>query len=195
MTAQTSPRSRADVNRANSQHSVGPTTFIGKAASPLCAIERSFWRMRRFRELEARAWTPENLDTWVENGMLALINRSMACEAQLPQTLAMPIKKPVASFLQKLNRTPPHIRFIDPEEDDPEENICLSGFVPFKNARSNRQNRLYPSRAAVGGRVLTRASISIGASLSLSSRFRALARKCLLAWTNPELSARQFFEN
>ena len=33
MTAQTSPRSRADVNRANSQHSTGPTSARGKARS------------------------------------------------------------------------------------------------------------------------------------------------------------------
>ncbi len=33
MTAQISPRSRADVNRANSQHSTGPTSSIGKARS------------------------------------------------------------------------------------------------------------------------------------------------------------------
>jgi len=41
-------------------------------------LAQQFWRMRRFRELETRAWTPENLDSWIENGMLALINRSMA---------------------------------------------------------------------------------------------------------------------
>ncbi len=120
MTAQTSPRSRADVNRANSQHSTGPTTSIGKARSAqnsfkhglysqdliiqgedpaefdhlratlrdehqpantteeilVDELAQHFWRMRRFRELEARAWTPENLDNWMENGMLALINRS-----------------------------------------------------------------------------------------------------------------------
>ena len=122
MTAKTSPRSRADVNRANSQHSTGPTTSIGKARSAqnsfkhglysqeliiqgedpaefdhlratlrdehqpantteeilVDELAQHFWRMRRFRELEARAWTPENLDSWMENGMLALINRCMA---------------------------------------------------------------------------------------------------------------------
>ena len=33
--------------------------------------------MRRFRELEARALQPENLDTWCNNGLFALIPRSM----------------------------------------------------------------------------------------------------------------------
>ena len=122
MTAQTSPRSRAEINRANSQHSTGPTSARGKARSSqnsfkhglysqdliiqgedpaefdhlrstlrdehqpantteeilVDELAQHFWRMRRFRELEARAWTPENLDSWMENGMLALINRSMA---------------------------------------------------------------------------------------------------------------------
>ena len=33
MTAQTSPRSRAEVNRANAQHSTGPKSIIGKLRS------------------------------------------------------------------------------------------------------------------------------------------------------------------
>ncbi len=110
MTAQISPRSRADVNRANSQHSTGPASSIGKARSAqnafkhglyskqlilpgedpaefdelratLCGehqpantteeilvdeLAQNFWRMRRFRELEARAWTPENLNSSID---------------------------------------------------------------------------------------------------------------------------------
>ena len=41
-------------------------------------LAQHFWRMRRFRALEARAWSLENLDTWLENGLLSLIQRSMA---------------------------------------------------------------------------------------------------------------------
>ena len=43
-------------------------------------LAQHFWRMRRFRELEARALQPENLDTWCNNGLFALIQR---CEAFL----------------------------------------------------------------------------------------------------------------
>ena len=135
MTAQTSPGSRADVNRANSQHSTGPTSPIGKARSlqssgdePASLSEaktpwthglyskqlilpgedpaefdelrstlrrehqpgntteeilvdelaQHFWRLRRFRELEVHAWSPEFLSNSMDNGMLTLIARSMA---------------------------------------------------------------------------------------------------------------------
>ncbi len=181
MIAQTSPCSRADVNRANSQHSTGPSSSIGKARSSqnsfkhglysqdliiqgedpaefdhlratlrdehepantteeilVDELAQHFWRMRRFRELEARAWTPENLDSWIVNGMLALINRSMAsAERSFHKTLTA-LQKLQASrgFVpSKMEPELSHIRLIDPEEDDPEENICLSGFVPQKTA-------------------------------------------------------------
>ncbi len=41
-------------------------------------LAQHFWRMRRFRELEARAFQPENLDDWCNNGLMTLIQRSMA---------------------------------------------------------------------------------------------------------------------
>ncbi len=41
-------------------------------------LAQHFWRLRRFRALEARAWTPENLDAWCASGLLHLIQRSMA---------------------------------------------------------------------------------------------------------------------
>jgi hypothetical protein len=41
-------------------------------------IAEHFWRIRRMRALEARAFTPENLDSWMETGLLALIQRTMA---------------------------------------------------------------------------------------------------------------------
>ena len=179
MTAQTSPRSRADVNRANSQHSTGPTSARGKARSsqnsfkhglysqslilpdedpaefdhlrstlrdehqPTNTIEeilvdelaQHFWRMRRFRELEARALQPENLDSWCNNGLFALIQRSMAsAERSFHKSLAalQSLQKTRGFVPSKTEPDSPHVRFIDPDEDYPEENICLSGFVPQK---------------------------------------------------------------
>lgn len=41
-------------------------------------LAQHFWRMRRFREFEARAFQPEDLDAWMANGLLTLIARSMA---------------------------------------------------------------------------------------------------------------------
>lgn len=115
-------RSRAEVNRANAQHSTGPRSFIGKHRSSqnsfrhglystqlimpgedpveldtlkadliaehqpanqtehilVNEIAEQYWRIRRMRELEARAFTPENLDSWMESGLLTLIQRTMA---------------------------------------------------------------------------------------------------------------------
>ncbi len=52
-------------------------------------IAEQFWRIRRMRGLEAQAFTPENLDTWTENGLLALIQRTMAAaERGLHKALA-----------------------------------------------------------------------------------------------------------
>ena len=116
------PACRAEINRANAQHSTGPKSAIGKLRSsqnsfqhglyskqpilpgedpaefdhlratlrnehqPANTVEeilvdelaQHFWRMRRFRELEARSLQPENLDAWCNNGLFALIQRSMA---------------------------------------------------------------------------------------------------------------------
>ncbi len=168
---------RSEINRANSQHSTGPTSTRGKARSsqnsfkhglysrdlilpdessvefdhlrstlrdehqPANTIEeilvdelaQHFWRMRRFRELEARALQPENLDTWCNNGLFALIQRSMAsAERSFHKSLAalLKLQKQRGFVPSKTEPDSSHIRFIDPEEDDPEENICLSGFVP-----------------------------------------------------------------
>lgn len=41
-------------------------------------IAEHYWRIRRMRALEARAFTPENLDAWCDNGLLALLQRTMA---------------------------------------------------------------------------------------------------------------------
>ena len=44
----------------------------------------------------------------------------------------MKLQKQRGFVPSKTEPEPSHIRFIDPEDDDPEENICLSGFVPSK---------------------------------------------------------------
>ena len=79
--------------------------------------------MRRFRELEARAWTPENLDSWMENGMLALIHRSMAsAERSFHKALAA---------LAKLQRS----RGFVPQKTVEEATTAQeTGFVPQKTA-------------------------------------------------------------
>jgi hypothetical protein len=41
-------------------------------------IAENFWRLRRFRELEARGMQPENVVDWLDRGLLPLIARSMA---------------------------------------------------------------------------------------------------------------------
>ncbi len=52
-------------------------------------LAQHFWRMRRFREIEARAWHPDNLNDWLTTGLLALIARSLAsAERAFFRTLA-----------------------------------------------------------------------------------------------------------
>ncbi len=41
-------------------------------------LAEHFWRLRRMRELEARSWQPDNLDASCDNGLFALVQRSMA---------------------------------------------------------------------------------------------------------------------
>jgi len=41
-------------------------------------IAEHFWRLRRMRQFEARGMQPENLDGWLESGLLALVARNMA---------------------------------------------------------------------------------------------------------------------
>ncbi len=41
-------------------------------------LAQHFWRMRRFRLLEAQAFSPDNLDGWLESGLASLVQRSLA---------------------------------------------------------------------------------------------------------------------
>ena len=75
-------------------------------------LAQHFWRMRRFRALEARAWSPENLDAWCENGLLALIQRSMSsAERAFHKSLATLTK------LQK-DRPAHHSGFVPAKSDE-----------------------------------------------------------------------------
>jgi len=148
---------RSEINRANAQHSTGPTSIAGKRRSSQNSFQHGlyskqlilpgedpaefdhlraklrnehqpantteeilvdelaqhFWRMRRFRGLEARAWQPENLDHWCDNGMMALIQRGMgSAERSFHKSLNalralqkthgfVPSKMPVITFVPK----------------------------------------------------------------------------------------------
>ncbi len=78
-------------------------------------LAQHFWRMRRFRELEARSLQPENLDSWCNNGLFALIQRSMAsAERSFHKSLT------ALRGLQKARGFVPQIEVSDPKP----------GFVP-----------------------------------------------------------------
>ena len=84
-------------------------------------LAQHFWRMRRFRALEARAWSLENLDTWLENGLLSLIQRSMAsAERAFHKALAA---------LQKIQK---ELGFVPPKSAPVIAQSGDSGFVPAK---------------------------------------------------------------
>ncbi len=165
---------RAEINRANAQHSTGPKSARGKLRSsqnsfqhglyskqlimpnedpaefdhlratlrnehqPANSIEeilvdelaQHFWRMRRFRELEARAFHPENLDAWCNNGLMALIQRSMAsAERSFHKSLtALQKLQKARGFVPQINVYQAHsaTRYIEYEEDGDDE----TGFVP-----------------------------------------------------------------
>ena len=93
-------------------------------------LAQHFWRMRRFRALEARAWSLENLDTWLENGLLSLIQRSMAsAERAFHKSLAT---------LQKLQKDRP---------------AAHPGFVPSKNNQPISRDGGADSQSAAAGLV------------------------------------------
>ena len=79
--------------------------------------------MRRFREFETRAFQPENLDDWNNNGLMILIQRSMAsAERSFHKALAA---------LAKLQRS----RGFVPQKPVEEQTTAQeTGFVPQKTA-------------------------------------------------------------
>ena len=95
-------------------------------------LAQHFWRMRRFRESEARAFQPENLDAWIANGLLALIARSAAsAERSFHKSLhALRLLQKARGFVpatvapeEKHGMPAGHTVEIDWEDDE-------SGFVP-----------------------------------------------------------------
>lgn len=93
-------------------------------------LAQHFWRIRRFRELEARSLQPENLDSWCNNGLFALIQRSMAsAERSFHKSLSALSKLQKAhGFVPQVNayQAQSHTHHIEYEEEDQEE----TGFVP-----------------------------------------------------------------
>ena len=64
-------------------------------------LAEHFWRLRRTRELEARAWQPENLDAWFDNGLMALIQRTMAsAERSFHKSACCAPETPESSWLR-----------------------------------------------------------------------------------------------
>ncbi len=81
-------------------------------------LAQHFWRMRRFREIEARAWHPDNLNDWLTTGLLALIARSLAsAERAFFRTLAA---------LTKLQKA----RGFVPQHSPASAETADAGFVP-----------------------------------------------------------------
>ncbi len=93
-------------------------------------LAQHFWRVRRFRELEARALQPENLDTWCNNGLFALIQRSMAsAERSFHKSLtALQRLQKARGFVPQINSYEAHSSayHVEYEEEDQDE----TGFVP-----------------------------------------------------------------
>ncbi len=93
-------------------------------------LAQHFWRMRRFRALEARAFQPENLDDWCNNGLMTLIQRSMAsAERSFHKSLtALRALQKTRGFVpQQTNSDSSHVQVFEFEEEDHDE---LTGFVP-----------------------------------------------------------------
>ena len=96
-------------------------------------LAQHFWRMRRFRELEARALQPENLDTWCSNGLFALIQRSMSsAERSFHKSLtALRAFQKARGFVPQINayQAQSGTHHIEYEEEDQAE----AGFVPSES--------------------------------------------------------------
>ena len=101
-------------------------------------LAQHFWRMRRFRALEARAWSPENLDAWCENGLLALIQRSMSsAERAFHKSLATltKLQKDRPALSQRAEEF--NVEFV-PQKSSPSRPAPFQGgFVPSELVPAN----------------------------------------------------------
>ncbi len=93
-------------------------------------LAQSFWRMRRFRHLEAVAWAPANVSEWIDNGLMTLVQRAAnSAERSFHKTL---------DSLAKLQKE----RGFVPQKTAPEQPAAIeeqpaveeTGFVPEKTA-------------------------------------------------------------
>ena len=93
-------------------------------------LAQHFWRMRRFREMEARAWVPSDISTWIETGLLALAARALAsAERGFFRTLAALTKLQTArGFVPQKSLEPADEPASDTTPDD--EDHLDAGFVP-----------------------------------------------------------------
>lgn len=100
-------------------------------------LAQHFWRLRRFRRLEASAWTPGNLSNSIDTGLLALVQRSMAsAERSFHRALAaltklqkqrgfVPAKAKPAQAQSTPDGFVPGFHFEEVEEDDKHPHIAL----------------------------------------------------------------------
>jgi hypothetical protein len=92
-------------------------------------LAENFWRLRRMREREAFAMQPENIATWVELGLLAVVQRTMgSAERGFHKSLAAlrRLQKDRGFVPQSSDSSTGEIGFV-PQEPDP--NPEQVGFV------------------------------------------------------------------
>ncbi len=120
-------------------------------------LAQHFWRMRRFRELEARAFQPENLDAWFNNGLMTLIQRSMAsAERSFHKSLTalQRLQKARGFVPPKTQSDCSHVQVFEFEEEDqedqagfvPSNSVAETGFVPSNSFELQWEGGLEPAR-------------------------------------------------
>ena len=125
-------------------------------------IAEQFWRLRRMREFEARAFSPENLDGWIESGILPIILRNMASA-----------ERGFHKALASLRRLQQDRGFVPSkcagETGDPQES---SGFVSQKDDNISSDigfvSQIIPTTASVAYAV--DADLTISSPVALESR-------------------------
>ncbi len=86
-------------------------------------LAQSFWRMRRFRHLEAVAWDPDKLSERIDNGLMTLVQRAAnSAERSFHKTLAS-----LAKLQKERGFVPQKIVAEQPAAEE-------TGFVPQKTA-------------------------------------------------------------
>jgi hypothetical protein len=98
-------------------------------------LAENFWRLRRMREFETRAMQPENILTWHDSGLLAVVQRTLAsAERAFHKSLAA-----LRRLQQDRGFVPQTSEAADLPEDDPADQ---KGFV------SEESQHLAEARAA-----------------------------------------------